>query len=340
MRRRSAPVYAAVAAVCVLLAAPGSGAADEPPAKALFGAKAEAAGEPARAIGFYSRGCLAGAVEMPADGPAWQVMRLSRNRNWGHPRLVALIKRLARESKQQDGWPGLLVGDLAQPRGGPMLSGHRSHQVGLDADIWLMPMPERRLSREEREEMSAVSMIEDPFTIDRENWRPGHVTLLKRAASYGEVERIFVHPAIKKALCEATGEAGWLRKIRPWWGHHYHFHIRIKCPPGSGNCRSQEPPPPGPGCGESLDYWFDLFRQPPEPEPEEPEEPDEIMMAELPQACRGVLAAGEAETIPAPQRRPQTPRPARASRPAAELPWLRGAAAPPPDRKPKREDIQ
>jgi hypothetical protein len=104
--------------------------------------------------------------------------------------------------------------------------------------------------------------------------------------------------------------------------------------------RSQEPPPPGPGCGESLDYWFDLFRQPPEPEPEEPEEPDEIMMAELPQACRGVLAAGEAETIPAPQRRPQTPRPARASRPATELPWLRGAAAPPPDRKPKREDIQ
>ena len=40
-----------------------------------------------------------------------------------------------------------------------MVSGHASHQVGLDADIWLMPMPNRQLSRNEREEMSAVDMV-------------------------------------------------------------------------------------------------------------------------------------------------------------------------------------
>src|SRR5690554_2598695 len=139
----------------ILAAAPfGSAGAQKvsTPAKELFGkATVPAALEP-EAIGFYARGCLAGGEELATDGPAWQAMRLSRNRNWGHPRLVALIERLATEAREHDGWPGLLVGDISQPRGGPMLTGHASHQVGLDADIWFTPMPERRLTRKEREE--------------------------------------------------------------------------------------------------------------------------------------------------------------------------------------------
>ena len=77
-----------------------------------------------------------------STAPTWQVMRLSRNRNWGHPKLVAFLERLAEKAKKV-GWNGLLVGDMSQPRGGPMLTGHASHQVGLDADIWLTPMPDR-----------------------------------------------------------------------------------------------------------------------------------------------------------------------------------------------------
>jgi hypothetical protein len=38
------------------------------------------------------------------------------------------------------GWgKGLYIGDISQPRGGPMTSGHASHQIGLDADIWMLP---------------------------------------------------------------------------------------------------------------------------------------------------------------------------------------------------------
>jgi penicillin-insensitive murein DD-endopeptidase len=57
--------------------------------------------------------------------------------------LLALLERLANDARSLDGWPGLLIGDMAQPRGGPMITGHESHQIGLDADIWLTPMPDR-----------------------------------------------------------------------------------------------------------------------------------------------------------------------------------------------------
>src|SRR6201990_2759550 len=107
---------------------------NSPPASALFSErKLPSVGRP-MAIGYYPRGCLQGGVELPTTGPTWQVMRLSRNRNWGHPRLIKFLERLSAHAAKV-GWPGLLVGDMSQPRGGPMITGHASHQVGLDADI-------------------------------------------------------------------------------------------------------------------------------------------------------------------------------------------------------------
>ena len=120
------------------------------PAKELFARNADTARRPGRAIGGYAEGCMAGGEELPITGPTWQVMRLSRNRNWGNPELIDFIKRFGANAKKA-GWNGLLIGDMAQPRGGPMLSGHASHQIGLDADIWFSPMPDHVLSREERE---------------------------------------------------------------------------------------------------------------------------------------------------------------------------------------------
>ncbi len=274
-------------------------------ARDLFGAKKTPAPLKARAIGWYAKGCLAGAKPLPIDGPAWQVMRLSRNRNWGHPVLIALVERLAEEVKKYDGWPGLLVGDIAQPRGGPMTSGHASHQVGLDADVWLTPMPDRRLTEKEREDLSATSMLAaDDISVNPKVWGDGQVKIIKRAASYREVERVLVHPAIKKALCEAAGtDKGWLAKVRPYWGHYYHMHIRIGCPSGSSGCTSQPPPPGGDGCGAELKDWIKLVTpKKPSTEPKreaKPAKPDPkkkpITMADLPADCRSVLAAGEAE---------------------------------------------
>jgi penicillin-insensitive murein endopeptidase len=267
-----------------------------PPAKELFGAAKTPAPLAARSIGFYAKGCLAGAKALPIDGPAWQAMRLSRNRNWGHPELVALVEKLALDAKKNDGWPGLLVGDLSQPRGGPMLTGHASHQVGLDADIWLTPMPNRRLTEKEREDLAATSMLAaDRVSVDPNLWTEAHVRLLKRAASYKAVERVLVHPAIKKALCDAAANekdrSTWLHKVRPIWGHYFHFHVRIACPKGSTNCETQPPPGSDDGCGKELTHWLSLVKAPPKPGPPGTAKPP-MRLDQLPAECRAVLASG------------------------------------------------
>jgi penicillin-insensitive murein DD-endopeptidase len=88
-----------------------------------------------RVIGSYTAGCVHGAVPLAPEGPGFQVMRRSRRRFFGHPALVRYLQDLgAAVAQQQLGL--LLIGDLGQSRGGPMPYGHRSHQNGLDADIW------------------------------------------------------------------------------------------------------------------------------------------------------------------------------------------------------------
>ena len=49
---------------------------------------------PALSIGTTSRGCLQGAATLPASGPGYEVVRLGRNRRFGHPNLIAYVQRL------------------------------------------------------------------------------------------------------------------------------------------------------------------------------------------------------------------------------------------------------
>jgi penicillin-insensitive murein DD-endopeptidase len=267
-------------------------------AKELFGRKVLPASMPTKVIGFYSHGCIAGAQPLPINGPTWQVMRLSRNRNWAHPEMIALLERLSAKAHKDAGWPGILVGDMSQPRGGPMFTGHASHQIGLDADVWLTPMPSHTLSRNEREEMSAVMMVRsDRLDIDPNTWTPQHLTVIRDAAQEPSVQRIFVNAPIKKALCRETkGDRSWLAKIRPMYGHDYHFHIRIKCPAGATACESQPEPTEGEACSAAdLAYWFkdEVLHPKPPVEPEKPKPP--MTLAQLPAECRGVLAAPDAK---------------------------------------------
>lgn len=268
-------------------------------ARQYFGAETSAAGGAGEAIGFYSNGCVAGAQQLAETGPTWQAMRLSRNRNWGHPELIDYVQSLSAQVARNTSWAGLYVGDLSQPRGGPMLTGHASHQVGLDADIWMYPPERLDLSEQERETLSSISVRAERGASVNGNWTADHAEVLRLAATDPRVARIFVTTGVKVWLCQnVTGDRSWLSHIRPASGHHYHFHVRLQCPSGDRNCQNQ-PLPQGDGCQEAYDR-AERIRNPPPPSPPNntppPESPPRgmrVALGNMPNQCVGLLSGFE-----------------------------------------------
>ena len=275
------------AALAVIFALTGFSAQAGEPAHDAFGAVSGPAQMPGESIGSYAKGCLAGAVQLGVDGPHWAAMRLKRGRRWAHPALHGFIVQLS-EQAHQSGLEGLLIGDIGQARGGPMKSGHRSHQTGLDVDIWLRPMTARPTSLQ-REAWSSYDLVKGRSTLDAELLGKSSIRAIPMAAKHPAVARIFVNAAIKRQLCRAAPpeDRAWLRKVRPWWGHDAHFHVRLACPANSPDCEDQAAPPPGEGCGKELDWWFT----------DEPYTPKgdtkprkKLTLADLPPRCEEVLA--------------------------------------------------
>ena len=241
----------------------------------------------AESIGTYNNGCLSGAVSLPTEGTGYQVMRLSRKRYYGHPNLIHFIEALGQSVASQK-LGAVLVGDLGQPRGGPTLSGHRSHQTGLDVDIWFLLSPQaasRTLAFNDREHWGAPSVLAGPSdAINYSQWSPTNEKILEIAAQMPEVDRIFVNPSVKRELCTRKTAHNWLRKIRPWWKHDDHFHVRLKCPQTNLQCQPQEPLPAGDGCDAGLAWWFSAEAKTPAAKKPEPTKP-----LVLPALCNRVL---------------------------------------------------
>lgn len=274
--------------LAVALLIPLAGQA-QTPAKQLFAKKSTPSPHVSEPLGTYNKGCLAGARQLAETAPTWQAMRLSRNRNWAHSSMVEFIERLS-ASAVQAGWKGLYIGDISQPRGGPMLNGHTSHQMGLDADIWMLPPQSLTLSRQQRENLSSISVRTKDQRNVNENWTPAHQSILRAAAEDPAVARIFVTPPAKLRMCADTpkNDREWLRKIRPWWGHQAHFHVRLNCPDSARDCQEQAPIPAGDGCEDAL-WWVTDALEPPDPNAPKPKPKPQITLADLPKACTTVL---------------------------------------------------
>lgn len=242
---------------------------------------------PARSIGGAAKGCVAGAEALPAEGEGFQVLRRWRNRFWGHPELTRFLTRFGTAALAATGKP-ILIGDMSQPRGGPMATGHRSHQTGIDADILFTQGP---MAASAREALSTPPSMLRPGgqAVDGARFGRDQIALLRLAAGDGDVARIFVNFRLKKWLCDGlpAGDRAWLGKIRPWAGHDEHFHVRLRCPPGGASCDEQDPIPPGDGCDETLEAWF---KPPPKPDPDAPKPPPPRPPV-LPAACDAVLTA-------------------------------------------------
>lgn len=260
-------------------------------AKHLFGAVERGSEQRPAPYGSYAKGCVAGAEQLAETGSTWQAMRLSRNRNWGHPIAIDFIQDLSAKAARQSGWNGLYIGDISQPRGGPMLTGHASHQIGLDIDIWMRPADDLALSPKQREEISSISMRRANGAYVNDQWTKQHHNIVKAAASDPRTARIFVFPGAKVQMCkDEKGDRAWLNKVRPWWGHHYHFHVRLSCPVGATNCKNQAPPPPGDGCKDAERWVRDILNPPPpNPNAPKPKPKPPLTLARLPQQCVGVL---------------------------------------------------
>ena len=296
-------MFPRLAVILALLAAPLQA---DPLANKLFGAMTAPSDQDAMPIGSYARGCAAGLVELPETGPSWQAMRLSRNRHYGQPVMIQFLMDLS-VTAQGLGWAGLYIGDISQPRGGPMTSGHASHQIGLDADIWMLPPRRLTLTVQEREDISSIPVRSADQKSVTENWTRIHARLLKAAASDKRVDRIFVAAAVKIEMCKTATEADtkWLQKIRPVAGHDTHFHVRLKCPKGAKLCQTQTPTVAelsknGNGCDDTLMYWVTDYLNPPKPtkKPKKPlpqaereKTPREFTMADLPKQCVKVLTS-------------------------------------------------
>lgn len=208
--------------------------------------------EPPAAIGGYEGGCLAGGVRLPRMGSGYRAAERSRHRQYGHPTLTAFVKAMGFRVRERR-LGALLIGDLSQPRGGPMPSSHRSHQIGLDVDI--------------------------AYPTSLQGTR--RALVLKAAAEFPEVDRVFVNARIKRTLCADYKGTAWLHKVRPWWGHTDHFHVRLACPKGDARCRRQDPVPPGDGCDATLAWWFTEEAKHPERLPQAPSPPLPIRCAQL-----------------------------------------------------------
>jgi len=276
--------------LAALLIAAGltAGAAVPAVAQPEWGKATAPAPGPVHILGSYTNGCIAGARSLPPEGPGHQVVRMSRNRYFGHPETIDYLLNFGRRVAGAN--LGIaLIGDMSQPRGGPMAFGHASHEIGLDADVWfrlnLPPLP-----RVARENLDLPSMV-DPLThrVDLKRFTDNQAEMVRFAAMDPRVARIFVNPAIKLALCERPWiDRSWLRLVRPWNGHDAHFHIRLNCPAGQPECVPQDPPPPGDGCGEDLAAWLRKPVPAPQPPRKEPVRPTPSTPA-TPAACPAVL---------------------------------------------------
>lgn len=228
---------------------------------------------PPQVIGYYSDGKLQNASSLPLDGVGFVHLFRERNRNYGSRDLIEILETVALEFRN---WnpdsERLQIGDISAKTGGT-ISGHASHQNGLDVDLayFRKNHHEQPLSFTTGFDESFVSSkgaISSNFDTAR-SWK-----FLSLLIATGRIERIFVDSAIKREFCHyyhsgATSTADdfnsdgteMLRHLRPLDHHDDHWHVRITCPADSPKCIPQTPPvPPGDGCNslDQLDLdWVD-----------------------------------------------------------------------------------
>jgi penicillin-insensitive murein DD-endopeptidase len=192
-------------------------------------------------------------VGVPTDG--WQIrakrLRPSENLwiqqksvpfSYGHPALVLMLNRTAKQISRQSPGSVLLVGDLSNEFGGP-LYGHKSHQSGRDADVGFFVIDREGNAQNSRSllRFDKQGLARDGSGVRFDDYRNWLLVQLWLKDSRANLEHVFVASHLRKRLLDFARErpifrpyvqaaSKFLRQPTNGLPHDDHFHIRIACP--------------------------------------------------------------------------------------------------------------
>jgi penicillin-insensitive murein endopeptidase len=176
----------------------------------------------------------------------------SRERVYGHPALVLMLGRSARDVAMAAPGSVLLVGDLSAKLGGP-LAGHRSHQSGRDADVafYVTDLNGKPVPSTEYVAFDGDGKSKDGRALlfdDERNWLLVESWARDRRAG---LSHIFVSWPLRERLLKFARSrprfapyvlpaTALLKQPEKGEAHDDHFHVRITCPKEEEEiCRSE-----------------------------------------------------------------------------------------------------
>ena len=176
----------------------------------------------------------------------------SQENSYGHPALVLMLERSARDLQRAAPGSVLVVGDISDANGGP-LAGHHSHQSGRDADVVFYVLDEngKSLTLDHYVKFGANGKALDGSGFvfdDRRNWLLIQSWVRDQRAG---LSHIFVSRPLRQRLITYASKQEGFKKFVPEVSallkqpedaepHDDHFHVRVSCPKDQGEiCREQ-----------------------------------------------------------------------------------------------------
>lgn len=208
-----------------------------------------------QAVGRVNAGRLENGISLviaDSKNVGFTLRRPNLNKHWATSELAYLIDKMGTYTRKIAPDHILRIGNISKEHGGKSAP-HKSHQNGLDVDIAFY-------FKSDADSAASESAIKNGSP--RADWMMAQQwELFKYVTSSKFVNRIFIHPALKKALCQNAIKKGelqrdsksgiayeTLRRLRPESGHYNHFHMRIECSESQIRCRTLAPPPAQTGC--------------------------------------------------------------------------------------------
>lgn len=175
------------------------------------------------------------------------ILEKSKDSVHGHPALVLMLERSAKQIAKQFRGSRLAVGDLSAPQGGA-LPGHHSHQSGRDADVafYARDKKGRMVVPSAYVAFGADGKAKDGSGLvfdDERNWalveawtRDDRAGLAYIFVSRGLKTRLLAHGGRNPKNARAVARARALF-VQPDHAepHDDHFHVRIRCPEGQAD---------------------------------------------------------------------------------------------------------